>query len=64
MDYFIHLKVQKASSLLLLSRMTIREIALIVGYEDPYYFSRLFKKVVGISPTAVRQEAHWQLDTS
>jgi AraC family transcriptional regulator, arabinose operon regulatory protein len=62
MDYFIHLKVQKASSLLLLSQMTVREIAAVVGYEDPYYFSRLFKKVVGMSPTAVRQETHWQMD--
>ncbi len=62
MDYFIHLKVQKASSMLLLSNMTVREIALMVGYEDPYYFSRLFKKVIGVSPTAVRQESHWQLE--
>jgi AraC-like DNA-binding protein len=63
MDYFIHLKVQKASSMLLLTRMTIREIALMVGYDDPYYFSRIFKKVVGAPPTAIRQEAQWQSDT-
>ncbi|KAA3660250.1 MAG: AraC family transcriptional regulator [Chloroflexi bacterium] len=58
MDYFIHLKVQKASSLLVLTEMTVREIALVVGYGDPYYFSRLFKKVVGISPSAVRKQPH------
>ena len=64
MDYFIHLKVQKASSLLLLSKMTVREIAATVGYDDPYYFSRLFKKVVGSSPNAVREETHWHMDMS
>ena len=58
MDYFIHLKVQKASSLLVVTNMTVREIALLVGYEDPYYFSRLFKKVVGVSPSFVRHQPH------
>ncbi|MCP5100137.1 MAG: AraC family transcriptional regulator [Chloroflexi bacterium] len=58
MDYFIHMKVQKASSLLYFSEMTVREIAMMVGYDDPYYFSRLFKKVAGTSPTAARQESH------
>ncbi|MFK7804948.1 MAG: AraC family transcriptional regulator [Anaerolineae bacterium] len=55
-DYFIHLKLQKASSLLNLTDMSVREIASSVGYEDPYYFSRLFKKVIGISPTAARNQ--------
>jgi AraC family transcriptional regulator of arabinose operon len=63
-DYFIHLKVQKASSMLLLSKMTVREVAFAVGYDDPYYFSRLFKKIVGISPNALRQEARWQIDST
>lgn len=61
-DYFIHLKIQRALSLLLLSSKTVREIAMMVGYTDPYYFSRLFKKTVGVSPTAVRQEVQWQID--
>ena len=58
MDYFIHMKIQKASSMLVLTEMTVREIALTVGYEDPYYFSRLFKKVIGLSPSAVRDQPH------
>ena len=58
MDYFIHMKIQRASSMLILTDKTVREIALAVGYDDPYYFSRLFKKVIGQSPSAVRDQPH------
>lgn len=54
-DYFIHLKLQHACMLLSVTRQTIREISLAVGYEDPYYFSRIFKKVVGVSPSQYRE---------
>jgi AraC-like DNA-binding protein len=54
-DYFIHLKVQRACTLLSRSRDTIQEIAYEVGYSDPYYFSRIFKKIMGISPRQYRQ---------
>jgi AraC-like DNA-binding protein len=30
--------------------MNIKEICKEVGFEDPYYFSRMFKKQIGISP--------------
>ena len=53
-DYFIHLKMQHACMLLILSRKTIREIGFEIGYDDPYYFSRIFKKVVGMSPKQYR----------
>ena len=32
----------------------VAEIARGLGYEDPYYFSRLFRKVMGMSPTRYR----------
>jgi AraC-like DNA-binding protein len=57
MDYFIHLKIQHAC-MLLSTRMKVREIALQVGYDDPYYFSHSFKKVVGISPVQYRSRLH------
>lgn len=49
-DYFIHLKMQKACQLLCINKAKIKEVALDLGYEDPYYFSRLFKKYMGLSP--------------
>lgn len=49
-DYFIHLKMQKACQLLYLNETKIKHIAMDLGYDDQYYFSRIFKKYMGISP--------------
>jgi AraC-like DNA-binding protein len=50
MDYFIHLKMQKACQFLYANEAKIKTIAMDLGYEDPYYFSRVFKKYMGMSP--------------
>ncbi len=50
MDYLIHLRIQKACQLLDASNQRIKEIARMVSYDDPYYFSRIFKKTMNISP--------------
>jgi AraC-like DNA-binding protein len=49
-DYFIHLKIQKACQLLYKDNIKVKEVAEAIGYEDPYYFSRLFKKYMNVSP--------------
>ena len=49
-NYFIHLKMQKACQLLYSNEVKIKGIAEVLGYEDPYYFSRVFKKSMGVSP--------------
>lgn len=54
MAYFIHLRVRFASRLLDLSEKPIKVVAMEAGYRDPYYFSRVFKKVMGISPEKYR----------
>ncbi|WAC39786.1 AraC family transcriptional regulator [Pedobacter sp. SL55] len=53
-DYFIHLKMQKACQLLYASDDKIKIVALQLGYDDQYYFSRTFKKQMGISPEQYR----------
>ncbi len=53
-DYFIHLKMQKACQLLQTTNLRIKEIASLVGYDDAYYFSRIFKKSINISPEIYR----------
>jgi AraC family transcriptional regulator, arabinose operon regulatory protein len=55
-DYFIHLRMREACRLLHTTGGTVRQIAFQIGYEDAYYFSRLFKKVVGCPPVAYRQQ--------
>lgn len=49
-NYFIHLKMQKACQLLYSNEVKIKGIAEVLGYDDPYYFSRVFKKSMGVSP--------------
>jgi AraC-like DNA-binding protein len=54
MAYFIHLRVRLACRLLDLSDKPIKVVAIETGYRDPYYFSRVFKKAMGISPEKYR----------
>jgi AraC-like DNA-binding protein len=49
-DYFIQLKMQRACQLLYANGSKIKLVASELGYEDPYYFSRIFKKYIGTSP--------------
>jgi AraC-like DNA-binding protein/mannose-6-phosphate isomerase-like protein (cupin superfamily) len=55
-EYFNHLKVQKACQYLLFTTLRIKEIAQELGIEDPYYFSRLFTKIMGTSPNEYRDK--------
>lgn len=49
-------KVEKAKELLRMTQMQISEIAYEVGFNDSLYFTRLFKKKTGTSPTAFRAD--------
>lgn len=51
---FIQLKMAQACRLLDEGALEVRQIAEQLGYEDPYYFSRLFRKVVGMAPSHYR----------
>lgn len=53
--YFIRLKLEKACLNLRDSDMKVKDIASSLGYKDPYYFSRLFKKYMRISPESYRE---------
>ena len=54
-EYIIDLRLQLAKSLLDNTNMSIRQISESVGYNDQYFFSRLFKKHLGISPLLYRK---------
>lgn len=56
--YFLELKIKHACKLLDESNISVKDVALKIGYDDPYYFSRLFKKIMGLSPTQYRQSQY------
>jgi AraC-like DNA-binding protein len=54
MSFYTHLRIRAACRLLDLTRKPVKVVAMETGYGDPYYFSRVFKKVMGISPEKYR----------
>lgn len=52
--YLVDLRIARAKSLLS-SKMPINEISYMIGFEDPLYFSRVFNKLTGMSPSRYRQ---------
>lgn len=54
-DYFLRMKMQHAANMLDLTDLTVKEISASIGMEDPYYFSRMFKKLMGQAPTEYRK---------
>ncbi len=54
MAYFIDIRMRHACRLLDLSAQSVKSVAGECGYRDPYYFSRVFKKVMGSSPDKYR----------
>jgi two-component system response regulator YesN len=50
-DYLTELRLEKGEKLIRESGKSIKEIAFAVGYQDPNYFSKIFRKFRGISPT-------------
>ena len=55
-EYFNHLKIQKACQYLIFTTLRIKEIATELGIEDQYYFSRMFTKIMGMSPIKYREK--------
>lgn len=57
LTYFNHLKIRQACRLLTDTNMKMNTICHKVGISDPYYFSRLFSKVIGMSPSEYRHRS-------
>lgn len=55
-DFLIRLRMHTACKLLKTTDKRIYEIAEAVGYKDQYYFSRIFRKIIGMSPRKYREE--------
>ncbi|WP_019638604.1 helix-turn-helix domain-containing protein [Paenibacillus fonticola] len=55
-DYVTRLRIDEAKKLIVERRLSLKEICFEVGYKDPNYFSRVFKKMTGITPSEYRQQ--------
>lgn len=56
-EYLTETRMERAKLLLMCSSKKASEIGFEVGYKDPHYFSYIFKKTEGCSPTDYRQRA-------
>ena len=54
-QYFLQLRIRRAKELLQEHGLSIKEIASRMNFENQYYFSRLFKKKTGLSPSEWRK---------
>ena len=55
-EYVEGVRISKAKELLRFTGKGIREIGILCGFEDSHYFSRVFTKVEGISPSEYREK--------
>lgn len=54
--YLARRRIEHAKGVLRTNAKKIADVAKMSGFGDPYYFSRVFKKVVGVTPTQYREE--------
>jgi|GEM_PF-857973 len=55
-DYLNLVRINKAKELLRDDSLSVKEIGYLVGYNDPNYFSKVFKKYEGVTPTEYREK--------
>lgn len=56
LNFLTHLRIQGACHYLDFSDIKINQLSSLVGYDDPLYFSRIFTKTMGCSPTKYRNK--------
>lgn len=57
MDYLIQVRIDRAQHLLADTDRTVAQICYELGIQSPAYFTRLFRRMVGVSPTQFRDSA-------
>ena len=56
--HYLFLKMQRACQLLDATDQTVAQIAEVMGYRDPYYFSRVFRQIIGMPPRQYREKRY------
>lgn len=58
LQFLTNIRIEKSKDLLESAPYNVSEIAEMVGYDNPLYFSRLFKRKTGLSPLQYRKHTH------
>jgi AraC-like DNA-binding protein len=53
--YLTRLRIERACELLITTASSVKVVAIDIGYNDPLYFSRVFKSLVGVAPQTYRR---------
>ncbi|MFC5529739.1 response regulator transcription factor [Cohnella yongneupensis] len=57
-DYLLQVRIEKAKEIMKYNlELKVYEVGELVGYQDPVYFNRLFKKITGVTPKEYRDKA-------
>ncbi|MNE98437.1 HTH-type transcriptional activator Btr [compost metagenome] len=56
LEFVTHCRMEKAKYILQNSSVKVYQVAPLVGYQDPKYFTQVFKKATGKTPTEYREE--------
>lgn len=63
-EYLTNLRINRAKEIIQTSDQSIKQVGIMVGYKDPNYFSRIFRSVVGISPSDFRKNVKHRINSS
>ena len=59
-QFLIRCRIQEAASLLRNTSLSVGEVAVSCGFRDPLYFSRVFRRIEGISPREYARGGTWK----
>lgn len=57
MEYYLSLKIERAKQLLREGELSVQEIAATLAFNEPNYFSKTFKRITGLTPSAYKKRA-------
>ncbi|WBW98227.1 response regulator [Oceanirhabdus sp. W0125-5] len=55
-DYLTEIRIEKSKELLKQGNLSVKEVCYEIGYRDPNYFSKAFRKATGVTPTEFRKK--------
>jgi two-component system, response regulator YesN len=60
-EYLTNIRINRAKEIIQTSDQSIKQVGIMVGYKDPNYFSRIFRSVVGISPSDFKKNVKYRI---